>query len=280
MPTPNINVTNPTNNAAGASVPTGEDDGGGGESEPANESKKATLDSGSGANNALQIPKSNVSTIAGTKSPKSPNRPQISVEITPATPSGSVFSHRPSATPNSPHEAVQSWVKAQDAHLDSHQDPATASPSPSKGPLQKRDSVPATPALRNRRPSTSSQKSVPRPPSAAGSTSGGEGKFSLKDLLGGGPKLSRRNSASSKKSISSGKAGSVKGGSQKGGSTGGESGLESKYGVYGKIAVGKGATSIVRLAHKWDRTEDKLYAVKVSSPLPTYPAILVKRSPN
>jgi protein-serine/threonine kinase len=124
--------------------------------------------------------------------------------------------------------------------------------------------------LRNRRPSTSSQKSVPRPPSAAGSISGGEHKFSLKDLIGGGPRLSRRNSASSKKSISSGKGGSVKGGSQKGGSTAGESAaLESKYGVYGKIAVGKGATSIVRLAHKWDRTEDKLYAVKVSSPTPT-----------
>jgi protein-serine/threonine kinase len=270
MPTPNVKVTTPTNNAAGASVPTGEDDGGGGESEPANESSKATLDSGSGANNTLSIPKSNGSAIATTKSPKSPNRPQISLEITPATPSPSVHSNRPSAAPHSPHEAVQSWVKAQDAHLDSHQDPATASPSPSTGPLQNRDSVPATSALRHRRPSTSSQKSVPRPPSAAGSVSGGEGRFSLKDLLGGGPRLSRRNSASSKKSISSGKGGSVKGGSQKGGSTAGESAaLESKYGVYGKIAVGKGATSIVRLAHRWDRTEDKLYAVKVSSPPPT-----------
>jgi len=29
-----------------------------------------------------------------------------------------------------------------------------------------------------------------------------------------------------------------------------------------KMAIGKGATSVVRLAHKWDRTEEKLYAVK------------------
>jgi len=28
------------------------------------------------------------------------------------------------------------------------------------------------------------------------------------------------------------------------------------------VAIGKGATSVVRLAHKWDRTEEKLYAVK------------------
>ncbi|KAG5724092.1 Serine/threonine-protein kinase hal4 [Termitomyces sp. T112] len=33
-------------------------------------------------------------------------------------------------------------------------------------------------------------------------------------------------------------------------------------GGQGKVAVGKGATSVVRLAHKWDRTEEKLYAVK------------------
>jgi len=30
-----------------------------------------------------------------------------------------------------------------------------------------------------------------------------------------------------------------------------------------KVAIGKGATSVVRLAHKWDRSEEKLYAVKV-----------------
>ncbi|KAJ8481054.1 hypothetical protein ONZ45_g15441 [Pleurotus djamor] len=38
--------------------------------------------------------------------------------------------------------------------------------------------------------------------------------------------------------------------------------LSQKYGVCQKVAIGKGATSVVRLAHKWDRTEEKLYAVK------------------
>ncbi|KIY45811.1 Pkinase-domain-containing protein [Fistulina hepatica ATCC 64428] len=36
-----------------------------------------------------------------------------------------------------------------------------------------------------------------------------------------------------------------------------------QYGVTQKVAIGKGATSVVRLAHKWDRSEgDKLYAIK------------------
>ncbi|KAF8188307.1 hypothetical protein K438DRAFT_1972505 [Mycena galopus ATCC 62051] len=50
-------------------------------------------------------------------------------------------------------------------------------------------------------------------------------------------------------------------------SAGGDSaarGLSKKYGVCAKVAIGKGATSVVRLAHKCDRTEgDKMYAVKV-----------------
>lgn len=47
-------------------------------------------------------------------------------------------------------------------------------------------------------------------------------------------------------------------------STAGESttSLSQKYGVCQKVAIGKGATSVVRLAHKWDRTEERLYAVK------------------
>ena len=88
----------------------------------------------------------------------------------------------------------------------------------------------------------------------------------MRDLLSSGPKMSRRNSASSKKSVSSGGGGGGPAKSKSGsraGSQSGESALESKYGIYGKMAVGKGATSVVRLAHKWDRTEEKLYAVKV-----------------
>jgi len=39
-------------------------------------------------------------------------------------------------------------------------------------------------------------------------------------------------------------------------------GLLKKYGTCERVAIGKGATSVVRLAHKWDRSEEKLYAVK------------------
>ncbi|KAI9432610.1 Pkinase-domain-containing protein [Lactarius indigo] len=95
-----------------------------------------------------------------------------------------------------------------------------------------------------------------KPPSVH-STDGSGTKFNLRDLLGPAPKLSRkssaRSSASSRKSDSEGGPKSI----------GGEStGLLKKYGTCERVAIGKGATSVVRLAHKWDRTEEKLYAVK------------------
>ena len=39
--------------------------------------------------------------------------------------------------------------------------------------------------------------------------------------------------------------------------------LLKKYGATEKACIGKGATAVVRLAHKWDKTSEKLYAVKV-----------------
>lgn len=36
-----------------------------------------------------------------------------------------------------------------------------------------------------------------------------------------------------------------------------------KYGVCEKVLIGKGATAVVKLAHKWDRSSDRYYAVKV-----------------
>ncbi|KAI0027229.1 Pkinase-domain-containing protein [Vararia minispora EC-137] len=96
-----------------------------------------------------------------------------------------------------------------------------------------------------------------RPPSVI-SDGGGGGKFTLEKLLGSGPKLSRKSSqrstGSSKKSDSDGGARSVAGDSTQS--------LSKKYGVCDRVAIGKGATSVVRLVHKWDRTEEKLYAVK------------------
>lgn len=84
-------------------------------------------------------------------------------------------------------------------------------------------------------------------------------KFTLKELLGTAPKLGRRSSVrsagSSKKSESDGGAKSV---------ADSTTSLLKKYGVCDNAAIGKGATSVVRLVHKWDRTEEKIYAVKVS----------------
>ena len=94
-------------------------------------------------------------------------------------------------------------------------------------------------------------------PSSVHSDSGH--KFTLKELLGTAPKLGRKSSVrsagSSKKSESDGGAKSV---------AESTSTLLKKYGVCENGAIGKGATSVVRLVHKWDRAEEKIYAVKVS----------------
>lgn len=93
-----------------------------------------------------------------------------------------------------------------------------------------------------------------------------KGRFNLKDLISSGPKLSRKASASSAASKSE-KGGKSAAGSEKGGYDGVSTvSLLTKYGVCEKNAIGKGATAVVRLAHKWDRREEKLYAVKVSHP--------------
>ncbi|KAH8101492.1 Pkinase-domain-containing protein [Cristinia sonorae] len=104
-------------------------------------------------------------------------------------------------------------------------------------------------------PSAGGESTRKGPPSVH-SDAGGQ-KFTLKDLLGA-PKLVRRSSARS--TGSSKKSDSERGGRSVGGET--TASLLKKYGVCEKVAIGKGATSVVRLAHKWDRTEEKLYAVK------------------
>lgn len=116
-------------------------------------------------------------------------------------------------------------------------------------PAKDKDDVPPTPSGKNGRSSSFSDH-----------------KFSLKDLLPSTPKLARKisqRSTSSRKSDSEADAVSVGG---KARSTAGDSAtsLSKKYGVCQKVAIGKGATSVVRLAHKWDHSEEKLYAIKVS----------------
>ncbi|KAF8631357.1 hypothetical protein AX15_002442 [Amanita polypyramis BW_CC] len=111
------------------------------------------------------------------------------------------------------------------------------------------------------------KEGVPRTPSGKNgkaSSIHSDHKFSLKDLISNTPKLARKisqRSTSSRKSDSDAEGISVPG---KARSTAGDStaSLSKKYGVCQKVAIGKGATSVVRLAHKWDRTEEKLYAIK------------------
>ncbi|KAG8988712.1 serine/threonine-protein kinase HAL4/sat4, partial [Tulasnella sp. 427] len=151
-----------------------------------------------------------------------------------------------------------------------------AAAAPARTPATKDN---ATPTL-NQIPATPSdgRKTPNRPPST-------DGRFTLNQLLGNGPRLSRKSSASSRRSDSStgaeqvlvhggytsgaesvggGKAGGTRTKSRGPSSVGGEStaSLSQKYGFCDKAPLGKGATSVVRLAHKWDRKEEKLYAVK------------------
>ena len=114
-------------------------------------------------------------------------------------------------------------------------------------------------------------------PPSVHSDSGGQ-KFTLKDLLGSAPKLVRKSSARS--TASSKKSDSDRGGrSEAGAST---ISLLKKYGVCEKVAIGKGATSVVRLAHKWDRTEEqeRLYAVKVRVGILSHPDRSSRRGPS
>ncbi|TFK28370.1 other/HAL protein kinase [Coprinopsis marcescibilis] len=106
-----------------------------------------------------------------------------------------------------------------------------------------------------------SQPELPKSkPASVHSDKGDSHKFTLKELLSSGPKLNRKSSqrsTSSKRSDSDAGDGRAR-------STAGDStvSLSQKYGVCQKVAIGKGATSVVRLAHKWDRSEEKLYAIK------------------
>ncbi|KAF8236944.1 Pkinase-domain-containing protein [Tricholoma matsutake] len=104
-----------------------------------------------------------------------------------------------------------------------------------------------------------------KPPSVHSDTGGS--KFTLKDLLATAPKVTRkasqRSTGSRSSRVSDSDAGSTDGGKARSKSDSAVS-LTQKYGVCQKVAIGKGATSVVRLAHKWDRSEgeEKLYAVK------------------
>ncbi|KAG8962322.1 serine/threonine-protein kinase HAL4/sat4 [Tulasnella sp. 425] len=148
-----------------------------------------------------------------------------------------------------------------------------AAAAPPRSPASKDNATPTV----NQIPATPTDgRKTPTRPSST------DGRFTLNQLLGSGPRLSRKSSASSRRSDSStgGEQVLVHGGYTSGAesagggkartksrgpsSVGGEStaSLSQKYGFCDKAPLGKGATSVVRLAHKWDRKEEKLYAVK------------------
>ncbi|KAL7410157.1 kinase-like domain-containing protein [Mrakia frigida] len=171
--------------------------------------------------------------------------------VTPGSPSLSSYGGSESAS-NNPSRAPSRATSVK-------RDPKSPSLHPSDANI-----LPAS-ALAEKLSSASISTVVPNGAPLASPTvtvaSGNEHKFNLKDLLNSGPKLSRKASAGSAASKS--EKGKSNNGSEKGGHDGGSTAsLLAKYGVCEKAAIGKGATAVVRLAHKWDRREEKLYAVK------------------
>ncbi|GAA94332.1 uncharacterized protein L969DRAFT_53118 [Mixia osmundae IAM 14324] len=125
--------------------------------------------------------------------------------------------------------------------------------------------APSKPAL-SRRESTSEKdkQALSRQPSTSKKSESKEGGVAntLKDLVDRhAPKMARKSSVTSKRSDDGKSDGeSHYEGSRKGPAS--TTSLLKKYGVCEKVAIGKGATAVVRLAHKWDRTNERLYAVK------------------
>ncbi|WFD25057.1 hypothetical protein MNAN1_000019 [Malassezia nana] len=90
----------------------------------------------------------------------------------------------------------------------------------------------------------------------------------LRDMIMNSPMIARRGSSASHRSDGSASSkgtkekkrmGSVVGGSA---NTGEVASLMKKYGTCERVAIGKGASAVVRIAHKRDKSEDKVYAVK------------------
>jgi protein-serine/threonine kinase len=175
---------------------------------------------------------------------------------TPSTPSTPTFSETESESRPSTRAPSQAPSRAASFSAGVSGGKVTApSPKPAKGTV-----APPVPHPGERRVAAHPMKGK----TASVHSDGGGHKFHLKDLkdmLSSGPKIARKSSqrsSGSKRSDSDSGAKSVGGDSA--------ASLSKKYGVCQKVAIGKGATSVVRLAHKWDRSEERLYAVKVRWP--------------
>lgn len=172
---------------------------------------------------------------------------------------GSPFSAATSATDSPSPSESESWSAP------STRPPSQAvsrAPSMSGGTSGNKLAVPPTSKSQQKAKHSPSEKPpvTPTTRSRASSDAHSDGghKFTLKGLVNASaPRLSRKSSARSTSSRKSDSDADRK-------SVGGESAvsLTQKYGVCQKVAIGKGATAVVRLAHKWDRSEEKLYAVK------------------
>lgn len=187
-------------------------------------------------------------------------------ESPPLTPSGNISdidSRPPSRAPSRPPSVRrQNSAPGHDISVQTFVDPKNAvtppvgvlAPQPQRRLSQRSAGSPS------RRSASAGQGVTAKKDESAGNSGT---KFTLKDLVGLGDNKVKKASA----------AGSAKG-SDRGSTRGSEIGdnnstasLLKKYGVCDRAAIGKGATAVVRLAHKWDRREEKLYAVKVSSGL-------------
>ncbi|PKI83114.1 hypothetical protein MVES1_002890 [Malassezia vespertilionis] len=95
----------------------------------------------------------------------------------------------------------------------------------------------------------------------------------FRDMILNSPMIPRRGSTASHRSdgSASGKSSNAqkdtkkktaKGSNSPGTGTGEVASLMKKYGTCERVAIGKGATAVVRIAHKWDESIEKLYAVK------------------
>lgn len=230
----------------------------------------------------LEVPgKTNGFTASGRTSPRghsphpSSRAESISPPVTPGTPppqtSDSDRSHPPSRGPS---------IKRQNSnHHDPHDEPPIDGRADTPPPgLQRRSSQRSATSTTNGSyvPHVSHIKADPTKTIA---TIGGQpvalakkedvvsssgNKFTLKDLIGMGDgpgKMSRKPSAAG--SAKGSDRGSTKGSERDYGDNNSTASLLKKYGICDKAAIGTGATAVVRLAHKWDRREEKLYAVKV-----------------
>lgn len=187
-----------------------------------------------------------------------PSAPSTRPNTRPNSRAPSMSEERPRKPSFSSHKSTERQI----THSDTVRAPVPIAPKEQSQPLASPAPSTPTPTPAQIRPvppsRVPSQHTPSRPPSVH---SDGGHKFTLKDLLANGPKLHRRSSArssaSSKKSDSDGDRRSTAGDSTVS--------LSKKYGVCERLAIGKGATSIVRLAHKWDRlrSAETLYAVKV-----------------